>query len=164
MRHQYIKDVSGANVSQWKRKVCENRVGRNKGARIGFYQCKSDKGEYGINITAHIDEAISILQEVLPKKRAIVVINACKIDVKIEKILFDFIKKKNSNSELYFAKQERVNEKQFLISITDVGEFGFLSSNSERLLFKNRSMGLIKALRVAFDKSSAKEYIMFPKS
>lgn len=156
MRNQYIKEVSGANVSRWQRKVCENRLGRNKGEKINFYQCKSDKGEYGINITAHIDEVISILLEVLSQKRAIVVINACKISPRIEKILFDFVKQKNINSELYFAKQERVNEKQFLNIIADVGEFGFQSSKSERLLFRNRSLGVVKAIRMAFDKCSVK--------
>ena len=156
MRHQYIEEVSLANVSRWKRNDCEYIYTSHGRTRVGFYQCKSDKDEYGINITAHIGEAISILKEVLTQKRAIVVINSCIIDKKIIQIIFEFVKQKNTNTELYFAKQEKGFDGKYMNIISAVGNFGFITSKSERLLFKNRSLGLIKAMRTAFDKCLVK--------
>lgn len=57
-RHEYIELVSQAHVSPWQKHVAEaDRDGYIKPI-VEYYQCRSENGEYGIVLTAHIDCSI----------------------------------------------------------------------------------------------------------
>ena len=64
----------------------------------------------------------------------------------------------NKKAELWFSKQaleveENYNLRQSTL-LSYVGEFGFNTSLSERLLFSNRRKGFMKAVFLAFNKVS----------
>ena len=82
----------------------------------------------------------------------LLIVNSCLLKTRYKKDFLDIIKIKNPQSELFFAKQER-NDSGFLVNYVDnVGEFGFSTSQSERELFIHRKEGLIKALRLAYER------------
>ena len=87
-RHQIIQEITQAKVTPWTKQCC---IGARWPYRlIEFYQCTSQKGEYGLVITAHMN--------------------------------------------------------------IDVGAFGFPTTLSERELFQQRRLGLVKAIRAVYDK------------
>ena len=60
---------------------------------------------------------------------------------------------KNPHSEIFYAKQE-LSDAGFLMNyIEDAGEFGFRSTVSERELFQQRHLGLVKAIRTVYEKA-----------
>ena len=150
-RHKYIGDVTCTKVTPWQEVRCKS-VWNMRGT-VTYYRCKSDKGEYGIVITAHMrDEVQSILIKELELKRAIVIINSCGIDKQIIDECSAIVRCKNHNSEVLLAKQEHsVNGKE-INYYDNVGNFGFPTTSSERELFQNRREGFIKAVRKAFNK------------
>ena len=126
--------------------------------QVKFYQCNSEKGEYGFFITAHINvEVQPILLHVLTGKKALVVINSCALNEAIKTQCLNIVKLKNSESELYFAKQTLDENGRALNYYDNVGTFGFPTTVSERELFQRRSLGLIKALRTVFEKVVSKQ-------
>ena len=152
-RRQYIKDIAQTEVSRWAASTCKTR--RDSRSPIEFYQCISKKGEYGIIITAHVSEVSCILDDVLTQRKALVAVNSCSLDRRPLAEIQDVIKRKNVQSELYFAKQEITQGKMNLVGlnyIDNVGAFGFGTTQSERELFQQRKMGLANAIRVAFYK------------
>ena len=51
-RHEYIEMVSQARVSPWQKRtamIADKRY-------LNYYQCKSEKGEYGLFVSAHTPE------------------------------------------------------------------------------------------------------------
>lgn len=72
-RHQIIQEITQAKVTPWTKQCC---IGARWPYRlIEFYQCTSQKGEYGLVITAHMNiEVQPILQQILSQKKALVVI------------------------------------------------------------------------------------------
>lgn len=66
--------------------------------------------------------------------------------------------------ELWFSKQELILEDNYQLRhstlLSDVGEFGFSTSHSERLLFANKRKGFMMAVFMAFDKVSP---VLLPK-
>lgn len=151
-RHKYIKDVTNARVSHWTEFECEIKRFGKITTKFNYYMCKSDKGEYGIVITAHIGEVAAIINSVIEKKRAIVVINSCKLEKDTSKKFLDVVMTKNGQSELFFAQQE-ANDRGYLVNYADnVGEFGFSTTLSERELFRYRHEGFIKSIRKSFEK------------
>ena len=150
-RAEFIRKLSHAKVTPWREQSCKDI--RFLRPAIKYYQCSSEKGEYGFFITAHMNiEVQPILLHVLTNKKAIVVINSCAINDATKDQCLDIIKTKNPESELYFAKQTLNNKGQALNYCENVGTFGFATTVSERELFQNRSLGLTKALRVVFEK------------
>lgn len=150
-RHQVIQEIAQTKVSPWSEHYC--RSNRWPHTPIGFYQCVSYKGEYGIVITAHMNiEVQPILQQVLSPKKALVVINSCEIRKGAKDECFRIVTAKNPQSEMYFAKQE-ISDSGYLINyIENAGAFGFQSTISERELFQQRRLGLVKAIRTVYDK------------
>lgn len=150
-RHKYIEEITGARVSPWRECVCKSE--RFLYRNISYYQCRSEKGEYGVAITAHMNlEVQAILKRELSQKQAIVVINSCKLSKREVKECCSIVRKKNVQSEILFAKQERSPDGLSLNYYSEVGTFGFPTTVSERVMFQNRKNGLIKAVRKAFDK------------
>lgn len=149
-RHYFIEDVTQASVSPWmERTFLINKFPWNS---EGFYQCTSDEGEYGIVITAHINEVPVLLENVLTNKKNLVIVNSCIISNDIRNYCMSIVKAKNTQSELYFAKQEILDSGVRVNYIDNVGTFGFGTSVSERELFRHRKEGLVKAISLAFDK------------
>lgn len=150
-RTEVIQEIVRAKVSPWREQSC-------KGAGllrppVKFYQCSSEKGEYGFFITAHINiEVQPILLHVLTNKKALVVINSCALSEATKMQCLNIVKSKNFGSELYFAKQTLGENGCALNYYDDVGTFGFATTVSERELFQNRNLGLTKALRTVFEK------------
>lgn len=64
----------------------------------------------------------------------------------------------NKKAELWFSKQALAVEEDYNLRqstlLSNVGEFGFDTSLSERLLFSNRHKGFMKAVSLAFNKVS----------
>ena len=75
------------------------------------------------------------------------------------KNLLRYAKEYNRDIKLYLAKQKLVihpHEPSFLYVafLDNFGQFGFRSTLSERLLFKNRGMGLHEAIDLSYDEIS----------
>lgn len=150
-RHKYIKEVTKAEVSPWLESVCQYKhLGFKKTCH--FYVCKSKKDEYGIIITAHVNEIVPIFNILALRKRAIVVVNSCEIRKEVSSIFLSIVKEKHSNSELYYACQEKHPDGLLVNYADDVGDFGFRTTLSERMLFRYRNEGIIKAIRGSFQK------------
>lgn len=150
-RHQYIEAVTGTHVTPWQEVACMSM--RSRCRTITYYRCKSDKGEYGIVITAHMrDDVQSILINELSYKRAIVVINSCGIDKQTINECGSIVRSKNPNSEILLANQEHSAKGKDINYLDNVGSFGFPTTNSERELFQQRRVGFIKAIRKAYNK------------
>lgn len=148
-RHQYIKDITQSSTSPWTEYLCEREIcfPTHK-----YYQCRSDKGEYGIVITAHIEEVQRIIEKSLSNKKALVVVNSCIFKKSYKNRFLDVVKSKNSQSELFFAKQGKDDSGILVNYVDNVGEFGCSTSLSERELFRHRRIGLTKAIRLAYEK------------
>lgn len=151
-RHKYIEDVTNTRVSPWTEYVCPTKILGVFKTKLYYYKCKSDKGEYGTVITAHIDEVAAIINSVIERKRAIVVINSCELEKGGSQKYLSIVTDKNRQSELFFAKQE-ITDKGYLVNFVDnFGSFGFRTTFSERELFRYRLSGLASAIRKAYDK------------
>lgn len=150
-RHKFIQKITQTRVSRWSEYCCPRQYRTAK--PIEYYRCTSDKGEYGVFITAHMNlEVQPILRQVLSSKRTLVVINSCAIQENTKIICTDIVTKKNPQSEIFFAKQERSDEGYLMNYMEDVGEFGFRSTVSERELFQQRQLGLVPAIRAVYEK------------
>ena len=99
-----------------------------------------------------VTEVQAILQQVLLRKRARVVINSCKINRNVQNECLRIITSKNPRSEMYFAKQEMIDSGELINYMDNVGAFGFKTTLSERELFQQRQLGLVKAIRMVYDK------------
>jgi hypothetical protein len=98
-------------------------------------------------------EVQPILQHVLSQKKALVVINSCAMQKNSRLDCINVVKGKNPHSEIFYAKQE-LSDAGFLMNyIEDAGEFGFRSTVSERELFQQRHLGLVKAIRTVYEKA-----------
>lgn len=151
IRSEVIQEIVRAKVTPWREQSCKGAG--FFGPLVSFYQCSSEKGEYGFFITAHINiEVQPILLHVLTNKKTLVVINSCALDESIKSQCMDIVRSRNSSSELYFAKQTRDKSGRALNYYDNVGTFGFSTTESERELFQNRNLGLTKAIRTVFEK------------
>ena len=151
LRHQFIQEITGSKVSKWGKYNC---LGNRRFTKaIEYYRCTSDKGEYGVFITAHMNLEIQpILQQVLSRKKALVIINSCAMEKKSKLDCINIVKGKNPNSEIFYAKQELSASGLLMNYIEDAGEFGFQSTMSERELFQQRRLGLVNAIRTVYEK------------
>ena len=150
-RHQVIQEITQVKVSPWSKHYCKSA--RWPHAPFAFYQCVSQKGEYGLVVTAHMNlEVQPILQQVLSPKKALVVINSCEIRKSAKDECFRIVTSKNSQSEMYYAKQEMSNSGYLINYMENAGAFGFQTTMSERELFQQRRLGLVKAIRTVYDK------------
>ena len=151
LRNQFIQEITGAKVSKWVECNCPSN--RRFTKAIGYYRCTSDKGEFGVFITAHMNLEIQpILQQVLFQKKSLVVINSCAMEKNSKLNCINIVKDKNPNSEIFYAKQELSASGLLMNYIEDAGEFGFQSTMSERELFQQRRLGLVKAIRTVYEK------------
>ena len=150
-RREYIRNVTYAKVSNWTQIKYISKQGIFQ-KEIDFYQCSSDKNEYGVIITAHIEEVCDILNFVLRNKAALIIVNSCKVkEAYVNQIIY-LAKNKSKFSEVFFAKQEKQKNGLYLNCQKNVGNFGFSTTKSERELFQHRENGFIKSIRKAYEK------------
>ena len=147
-RREFIRDVTGSNISAWQKILIKERE---------FFICTSDDDINGMFITAHRGDILLLcsLREVCLLK--FVVANTCIWGGMIHIDLLQQMRLYNTSIELYFAKQDLSVENCIFrktTTIKNVGEFNFPTSRSERELYRNRKKGVKEAIRKSFDKVS----------
>ena len=151
-RLNYIQKVTDADVTAWRVMQIE-MYGFKK-----FLYCISNDGINGTFITAHIGEVMMLcsLQEVASGD--FVIANSCIWEKSLDKQILRDMMKVNQSVELWFAKQEVSVEGGGVLrqctDLSNLGQFGFHTSLSERQLFSKRHNGFLAAAREAFIKVS----------
>lgn len=147
-RNNYIKKVTKAEVTPWK-------YIQIKGTSHGFYICTSEEEIEGTFITAHIGDIILLSSMNFMADSEFVVANTCIWVPLADKEVLRKLMLINPDIQLWFAKQELSIECKYQLRqtnlISDVGNFGFPTSRSERVLFANRKKGFKDALKEAFE-------------
>jgi hypothetical protein len=145
-RIEYIRQVTKADVSDWKLIQVNGRQ---------FLYCASNDVVDGVFITAHIGDVymLSTLHQVYESR--IIIANTCVWERLADKKLLYQLQRNNSNSDLYFAKQEISVDSMRIFrqttTLLNVGLLGFQTSLSERELFMNRRRGFEEALKHSFE-------------
>jgi len=149
-RREYIQRVSGVEVSPW--------IKVNGPVAKEYFCCMSNDGIDGTSITAHIGDVYNLcsLREICSCK--FVVANTCTLRRMLGKEILYRMMSINPEVELFFAKQELSLSSNGLFwqstTLINVGEFGFRTSKSERLLYRNRDKGLMEAIKKSFNRVS----------
>ena len=151
-RLRYIQFVSGAEVTDWA-VTRESITFPNP-----FFYCATNDGLNGIFITAHIGEVwrLCSLDEIAMCD--FIIANTCIWERLLHKQVLYQMMKINRKAELWFSKQVLAMEKNYRLrqstALNEIGEFGFNTSLSERILFLNRRKGFMKAVALAFSRVS----------
>lgn len=151
-RRNYIRQVTGAEVSDWKVMQIKG-YGHKK-----FLFCVSNDGINGTFITAHIGEVqlICLLSEVA--NCDFVIANSCIWEKSFDRQILHNMMRINRNIELWFAKQEVMVDGGGVLrqctTLNNWGQFGFHTSLSERQLFMKRRSGFMAAMQETFVKVS----------
>lgn len=151
-RLQYIQSVTGSEVTDWAAARKSSILPKT------FFYCISKDGLNGTFITAHIGEVLQIcsLQEIATGD--FVIANTCIWEKSLNKKILYHMMKTNRNIDLWFSKQSLSVEENYRLRqstmLSKLGEFGFGTSLSERVLFSNRRKGFMKAVTLAFNKVS----------
>lgn len=86
-------------------------------------------------------------------RNTVLCVDSCAMQKNSRLDCINVVKGKNPHSEIFYAKQE-LSDAGFLMNyIEDAGEFGFRSTVSERELFQQRHLGLVKAIRTVYEKA-----------
>lgn len=147
-RSKYIQKVTKAEVTPWK-------YIQIKGVPQGFYVCMSKEEIDGSFITAHIGDIILLSSINCVADSEFVVANTCIWTPLADKEVLGRLRLINPHIQLWFAKQELSIEGGCQLRqtnlISDVGNFGFPTSRSERVLFAKRKKEFKDALSEAFE-------------
>lgn len=143
-RLDFIKEVTGDKRVSWQ-KLSSFYFW------FDYYYCTSDDGIDGVFITAHNYNVRAICNWKGIASKDVVVANTCVYVENLDKIIFEGLVKKNPTVKLYYAKQETDKNGERTNTISDVGNFGFMTSKSERILFLNRSKGITEGINKGFD-------------
>ena len=152
-RLDFIRDVTNADVSPWVPLVV-----RGAAMPLPFLTCASMEGISGLFITAHADAVHFLCEGLYLGQIDIVVINSCLLIPNYGKQLLEILSRSSANPqiELFFAKQENIypGGPRLIkcVTISNIGEFGFQTSVSERNMFRNRKRGFKDAIYASFDK------------
>lgn len=157
-RSRYIGKVTGVDVTPWRNLSIKN-------SNLKFLICTSLDERNGSFITAHIYDIILLSITELLANNEFVVANTCIWDQLSDKKVLSNLMISNPQVRLWFAKQElsiigKEHELRESNLLSLVGNFGFLTSKSERMLFANRKKGFIQALGMAFEPVSP---VLLPK-
>ena len=147
----FIQDITGVVPTPWK------SIRFHKGGEW-FLICNTDDNINGIYVTAHNYEVVHICNEGVAAKTDFFVANTCIYSNNLEMDVLALLRQWNKNIQLWYAKQELELIDGYVLrntnTITEVGTFGFMTSKSDRLMFKNRKKGFEKALQLSFDRVS----------
>lgn len=150
-RLDFINDITGVEPTLWK----IIKIGYRK---MPFLVCETDDGINGIYITAHNFEVKYLSLCNFIAGIDFFIANTCVYERDFDADIMFNLRKINNNIILYYAKQEveitadRVLRKTN--TIKDVGNFGFMTSISDRLMFMNRKKGFMDALKSSFERTS----------
>lgn len=146
-RLNFIKEISGDKRVSWQKLSWRLLP-------VDYYYCQTDDGVNGVFITAHmyLGELLFILGMLRPVTRDFFVLNTCKMREGVDEEILSYLMNANSEIQLYFAKQDYDTESEIYTNfISDVGNFGFMTSKSERIMFFNRGQGVAQAINKGFD-------------
>jgi len=148
-RRKFIKDITGVVPTRWVKKYTGSMF---------IWICCTDDYLNGIYITAHNYEVAAICRTNVISKLDFFVANTCVYRKEYDTDIFWLLKRKNKNIRLLYAKQKIELTNEAILRDTnilrDVGTFGFMTSKSDRLMFKNRDKGFETALYLSFEKVS----------
>ncbi|MEN6463052.1 MAG: hypothetical protein ABFC94_17000 [Syntrophomonas sp.] len=150
-RRDYIKLVTDSEVSAWGFIQVNGQVCKE------YLCCLSNDGVDGTFITAHIGDVDKLCSWRGICIGEFVVANTCIVRKMLGKEILYQMMNINREVDLFFAKQELSLDNRILwqsTTLSNIGLFGFQTSLSERQLYKNRSKGLMDAIRVSFDRVS----------
>ena len=150
-RLKFINDITGVVPTPWK---CV----RFHDGGTPFLLCNTVDNLNGIYITAHNYEVVEMCKTEYVSKVDFLAANTCIYRENLDTDILWFLKEKNKNIRLWYAKQEIELTSDHVFrntnTLRNVGTFGFMTSKSDRLMFKNRKKGFEVALRLSFDKVS----------
>ncbi len=150
-RLKFINDITGVVPTPWK--CVKFRDGGTP-----FLLCNTFDNINGIYITAHNYEVVEICRAGMVSEVNFLAANTCVYRENLDTDILWFLRDKNKNIKLWYAKQEIELTSDHVFrntnTLRDVGTFGFMTSKSDRLMFKNRKKGFEMALQLSFDKVS----------
>ena len=150
-RLKFINDITGVVPTPWK---CVKFY--NNGTP--FLLCNTVDSINGIYITAHNYEVVEICRTRIVLEIDFLVANTCVYRKNLDTDILWFLREKNKNIRLWYAKQEIELTSDHVFrntnTLREVGTFGFMTSKSDRLMFKNRKKGFEMALQLSFDRVS----------
>lgn len=150
-RLKFINDITGVVPTPW-----EYFKFRNDGKL--FLICNTFDGLSGIYITAHNYEVVEICRTGFVSNVDFVVANTCIYRENLDTEILWLLRQQNKNIRLWYAKQDLELTYDHVLRNTnllrEVGTFGFMTSKSDRLMFKNRKKGFETALQLSFDRVS----------
>lgn len=150
-RLKFINDITGVVPTPW-----EYFKHRNEGKL--FLICNTFDGLNGIYITAHNYEVVEICRTGFVSNVNFLVANTCVYRENLDTDILWLLRQQNKNIRLWYAKQDLELTYDHVLRNTnllrDVGTFGFMTSKSDRLMFKNRKRGFETALQLSFDRVS----------
>lgn len=150
-RLKFINDITGVVPTPWKRV-------KFRDGGTSFLLCNTADGINGIYITAHNYEVVEICRTGMVSEVDFLAANTCVYRENLDTDILWLLREKNKNIRLWYAKQEIELMRDHVLrntnTLREVGTFGFMTSKSDRLMFKNRKKGFETALQLAFDKVS----------
>lgn len=150
-RLKFIHDITGVVPTPWK------GVKFYDGGTL-FLLCTTLDNVNGIYVTAHNYEVVEICKTGMVSEVDFLAANTCVYREDLDTDILWFLREKKKNIRLWYAKQEIELTSDHIFRSTntlrDVGTFGFMTSKSDRLMFKNRKKGFETALQLSFDKVS----------
>lgn len=146
-RREFIHQVTGTDVSEWEQLRAKPQP---------FLVCTSNDGIDGTFITAHAHEVLSLCKRAEIVRGEFVAANTCVLKEYRDQDLLWFLKRKNPQIDLYYARQGLpgvcADSPSRTVEINDLGTFGFRTSLSERKLFRLRRNGFMPAVQTAFER------------
>lgn len=146
-RQLFIRKITGFEPSAW-RSFCVSDMCKP------FWWCKTTDGINGVYITAHNYDVFMLCGFKCIYNMEFVVANTCEFGQDTDTRLLETLRKHNAEAELWFAFQEVELVEDGVIrntnTLSNCGTFGFLTSKSDRLIYRNRKKGFIDALRTSF--------------
>lgn len=148
-RKEYIEEVTGSLVSTWLPMRINNQLSKE------FVCCVSNDGIDGTFITAHIGQVYRLCELREITEGEFVVANTCIWEHLAHKTLLRNLMRRNKDIQLWFAKQELSLDSYGTFrqstTLSNIGQFGFQTSFSERELYRHRKEGLFCAIQKSFD-------------
>ena len=150
-RLKFINDITGVVPTPWK---CI-KIGNKERS---FLICNTFDDLKGMYVTAHNYEVVEICRTEWVSNSDFFVANTCVYRENLDTDILWLLKQQKKNMQLWYAQQDLELTNDYVLRNTnilrDVGMFGFATSKSDRLMFKNRKKGFETALQLSFDRVS----------